>query len=374
MNEEITFTVSEFIALFNQTMEAAYSGVVITGELANFRISKNRWVYFDLKDDDCTLKFFGTVYQLPGPLEDGMMIKVKGVPRLHNTYGFSVNIISLSLSGEGSIKRAASLLHAKLEKEGLFGKDRKRSLPYPPTRIGLITSKQSAAYADFIKVLNHRWNGLDIKFIDIQVQGEIAPSQIVEALENFNAIAEPPEVIVLIRGGGSPEDLAAFSNEQVTRAVAASRMPTVVAIGHEVDVSLSELAADMRASTPSNAAELLVPDKKQALNEVLYIKNQLKHSVLGVIKTAEVDLRSIIKELNYYLTQILDKSKESLNEKSKLIEAYNPTSILSRGYSIVRNKEGKVLKSSRNITPNDLLAVQLSQGQFEARVTKLKVY
>jgi exodeoxyribonuclease VII large subunit len=336
-------------------MEAAYSGVVITGELANFRISKNRWVYFDLKDDDCTLKFFGTVYQLPGPLEDGMMIKVKGVPRLHNTYGFSVNIISLSLSGEGSIKRAASLLHAKLEKEGLFGKDRKRSLPYPPTRIGLITSKQSAAYADFIKVLNHRWNGLDIKFIDIQVQGEIAPSQIVEALENFNAIAEPPEVIVLIRGG-------------------ASRMPTVVAIGHEVDVSLSELAADMRASTPSNAAELLVPDKKQALNEVLYIKNQLKHSVLGVIKTAEVDLRSIIKELNYYLTQILDKSKESLNEKSKLIEAYNPTSILSRGYSIVRNKEGKVLKSSRNITPNDLLAVQLSQGQFEARVTKLKVY
>ena len=120
---------------------------------------------------------------------------------------------------------------------------------------------QSAAYADFTKVLAARWGGLSIEVIDVQVQGEPAPRQITAAVDYFNSQAEPPEVLILIRGGGSAEDLAAFSTEQVTRAVAASRVPTLVAIGHEVDVSLAELAADMRASTPSNAAELLVPDR-----------------------------------------------------------------------------------------------------------------
>ena len=193
MASEIEVTVSEFVALFNQTLEYAYPSITIVGELANFRVSKNRWVYFDLKDEQCTVKFFGTVFQMPGPLEDGMMLKVRGQPRLHNQYGFSVNIQQVQPAGEGSIRKAADLLKAKLEKEGLFDVTRKRLLPYPPQRIGLITSGQSAAYADFVKVLGARWGGLTIELIDTQVQGEIAPQQIVAALAQFNSLSEPPE-------------------------------------------------------------------------------------------------------------------------------------------------------------------------------------
>mgnify|MGYP000100099152 CR=1 FL=1 len=151
--EEPVFSVSDFVAVVNQTLEFAYPSVLVQGELANFRVSKNRWVYFDLKDDYSSVKFFGTVYQMPGPLEDGMLVEVRGLPRLHPQYNFSVNVQSIRLVGEGSLKKAAALLKAKLAKEGLFDDERKRPLPYPPGKIGLIASSESAAYRDFIKII-----------------------------------------------------------------------------------------------------------------------------------------------------------------------------------------------------------------------------
>ena len=260
-----TFTVSDFVAVFNQTIEYAYPTVTITGELANFRVSKGKWVYFDLKDDTSSVRFFGTVYMLPGPLEDGMLLQVDGVPRLHPTFGFSITAQSLKPVGEGSLKKAAALLEAKLTKEGLFSDERKRAIPYPPKRIGLIASGESAAYADFMKILTGRWGGIEIVHVDSQVQGAAAPAQIIRALDLLNAHGEELEAIVITRGGGSADDLQAFNVEQVVRAVAASRVPTLVAIGHEVDTSLAERAADRRASTPSNAAELLVPDRQAVI-------------------------------------------------------------------------------------------------------------
>ena len=203
----VVFSVSDFVALVNQTFEYAFNSVVIRGELANFKVSKNRWVYFDLKDDESSVRFFGTVYMLPGPLEDGMMLEVQGNPRLHSQFGFSVNVQTMRPVGEGSIKKAASLLQAKLETEGLFDAERKRVLPYPPERIGLITSRESAAYADFMKILNARWRGLNLDFVDTNVQGEQAAEQIVAAIQRLNQLAEPPEVLILIRGGGSADDL-----------------------------------------------------------------------------------------------------------------------------------------------------------------------
>ncbi len=222
-------------------------------------------MYFDLKDDESSVKFFGTVYALPGPLEDGMVVRVSGSPRLHPQYGFSVNYTNIQPVGEGSLRKAADLLAAKLEKEGLFAPERKRALPYPPGRVALITAGGSAAYADFVKILNARWRGVAVEHFDVLVQGEQAPGQIVSAIAAANALAAVPDVLVLTRGGGSAEDLAAFSTEPVVRAVAGSRVPTLVAIGHEVDFSLAELAADRRASTPSNAAELLTPDRDVVL-------------------------------------------------------------------------------------------------------------
>src|SRR5579872_1525695 len=146
-------SVSEFIDLVNQTFEYAYPIVKIVGELTNFRVSKNKWLYFDLKDENSSLKFFGTVYNLKGPLEDGMLLRVTATPKMHNLYGFSMNVMDIEPVGEGSLKRAAELLQVKLAQEGLFDEAKKRPIAYPPQRIGLITSYQSAAYHDFLKIV-----------------------------------------------------------------------------------------------------------------------------------------------------------------------------------------------------------------------------
>lgn len=363
----VELAVSEFVALFNQTLEFAYPDVTIIGELANLRVSKNRWVYFDLKDDLATVKFFGTVYQLPGPLEDGMLLKIRGQPRLHNLYGFSVNVQNIQPAGEGTIRRAAELLQAKLAKEGLFDESRKRALPYPPTRIGLITSRQSAAYGDFMKVLTARWQGIEVELIDVQVQGEVAPAQIVSALEQFNAKAEPPEVLVVIRGGGSTEDLAAFSTENVTRAIAASRVPTLVAIGHEVDVSLAELTADQRASTPSNAAELLVPDRQQARAALQATLAQLQQAGQRQIQQAYATLQNQLLSLEHNLTGRLSQAGAALTSQAQLLAALNPRAILRRGYAIVRS-EGQVVRSTKILNSGGIVDVQLIDGHFAATI------
>src|SRR5664279_2808606 len=202
MNEQLIFGVSDFVAYLNQTLEVAYPYVIIQGELSNFRVSKNRWVYFDLKDEAATVRCFGTVYMLPGPLEDGMVVRVSGNPRLHPQYNFSVNVQSVVPVGEGSIKQAAKLLQAKLTAEGLFDTDRKRLLSYPPRRIALITAGTSAAYADFIKITDARWRGIEIEHFDVLVQGEQSPGQIVAAIAAVNSLPELPDVLVVVRGGG----------------------------------------------------------------------------------------------------------------------------------------------------------------------------
>ncbi|HSW74275.1 MAG TPA: exodeoxyribonuclease VII large subunit [Candidatus Saccharimonadales bacterium] len=348
MPSSLTVSVSEFVALLNQTLEYAYPSIVVQGELANFRVSKNRWVYFDLKDETASVRFFGTVYQLPGPLENGMVMAVKGTPRLHPLYGFSVTVQSMVPTGEGSIKKAAALLEAKLKTEGLFDLARKRSLPFPPKSIGLITSAESAAYRDFIKVITARYGGLEIKLIDVQVQGEPASAQIVAAITQFNQMANPPEVLVVTRGGGSAEDLQAFSTEQVTRAVAGSRIPTIVAIGHEVDISLAELAADQRASTPSNAAELLVPSRDAVLKQLALQRQHVAAAAERVMHTAQERLQYTKALLNQAVDARLAQAVDSIGSHRLLLAAYNPELPLARGYALVRQR-GTVVRSTKEL-------------------------
>jgi exodeoxyribonuclease VII large subunit len=367
MNSEPALTVSEFVAVFNQTLEYAYPSVIITGELANFRVSKNRWVYFDLKDQTATVRFFGSVHQLPGPLTDGMMVAVRGAPRLHPQYNFSVNVLSIRPVGEGSIKKAAALLEAKLRAEGLFDVERKRRLPYPPAHVGLVTSLESAAYRDFIKVLAGRWGGLGVSVVDVQVQGEPAPAQIAAAIAQLNQLATPPEVLIVIRGGGSAEDLAAFSTEQVTRAVAASRIPTLVAIGHEVDISLAELAADQRASTPSNAAELLVPDRRAALVAARGRRANLAHFAKTHVHTAVAGLAVHRRTLQDSTLQIADQAKRQLSLQYQLLQAFNPRAALQRGYALAR-KDGQVIHSGHLTAPGDHLSLELSDAMLAVTV------
>ncbi len=369
-SSELVLSVSDFVGLLNQTLEFAYPSVVIVGELANFKVSKNRWVYFDLKDEAASVKFFGTIYMLPGPLEDGMLLQVHGMPRLHPLYGFSINVQAMQPVGEGSIKRAAALLQAKLQAEGLFDETRKRTLPYPPERIGLIASSESAAYRDFIKIIDERWGGVGIKLADVQVQGEPAIGQIVNAIEYFNQQAQPPEVLVITRGGGSAEDLGAFSTEQVTRAVAASRIPTLVAIGHEVDISLAELAADQRASTPSNAAQLLVPDREEVSRYLTNSRTQLGQLLSKRVVSLLHELSIKSNHLQGEIRQLLSFARQQLNSKLLVLRVLDPDAPIKRGYALVFKGTSPV-KSIQDASINDSLRIKLGDGALQTIVEQI---
>jgi exodeoxyribonuclease VII large subunit len=367
IGESPTFTVSQFVAVFNQSLEMLYPEIIIAGEISNFRVSKGKWVYFDLKDEYSSVRFFGTVFSLPGPLDDGMTCEVIGRPRLHNQFGFSISFDSIRPVGEGSIRKAQDLLLKKLEAEGLFAPERKRRLPYPPQRIGLITSAESAAIADFRKIIAARWPRLEIELIDTLVQGSQAPEAIRSAIQAFNMASDPPELLVIIRGGGSADDLAAFSEESVVRSVAASRLPTMVAIGHENDVSLAELVADVRASTPSNAAELLVPD---AAHERVVIANAgitLRQSISTVVQVAGQLLRTQSEDMNRLLEGRLKLEAHELNNYRLMLRAVDPVLPMQRGFALVRDGGGKQVKSAQALAGSDRFSLEFTDGKIEAQ-------
>ena len=269
--EPQVISVSEFVSIINETLGFAYPQVIVEGEVSSFNVNRGKFVFFDLKDADNTLNCFMMVHQMKLPIEDGMKVRVTGSPKVTKFSRFSLTVRSYDLAGEGELRRAMELLRKKLEAEGLFDPARKRPIPAFPTRIGLITSGTSAAYADFIKILNARWSGVEVLLADVAVQGQQAPDEIMNALEYFNQLPDPCDVLVLIRGGGSLEDLPAFSTEPVARAVASSRTPVICGVGHEVDTSLADFAADLRAATPTDAARLVVPDRREIAARVEHL-------------------------------------------------------------------------------------------------------
>jgi exodeoxyribonuclease VII large subunit len=234
------------------------------------------------------------------------------------------------------LKKSFELLRSKLSKEGLFAIEKKRQLPMLPEHVAVISSTGAAGYSDFMKIIEQRWGGITLDVAQVQVQGEVAPMQIMRALEYFNQQETLPEVIVIIRGGGSADDLAAFNDEPLVRAVAASRVPVLTGIGHEVDESLVDLAADVRASTPSNAAERLVPDKKDVLERV---HAQLRHIAGQSLSGADaviVDVQRTLERAWDSMRAAHDAHAHQLDVLRSRAAAYDPTKVLARGYAVVR--------------------------------------
>ena len=373
MSPELVFSVGEFVAYVNQTLEAAYSFVSIEGEVSNFRVSRGKWVYFDLKDEDALVRCFMTTYSLRGPLEDGMMVRVTGTPRLHPLYNFTFTVQSVVAVGEGALRRQADLLRAKLEAEGLFDADRKRILPAVPRHIALLASGQSAAYADFIKIARSRWGGVLIDHFDVQVQGDAAADQLAGAIAAVNALPTLPEVLVLARGGGSAEDLAVFNDERVVRAVASSRVPTLVAIGHEIDTLLAELAADVRASTPSNAAELLLPDKNEEERQVRALRREIDKSLSTFIVQKRQQLALYQELLQHRLSAVFQSTSEYIRTQRRLLGALDPHRPLEQGYALVHGANG-LLRRAADAKIGVMIEVEFVDGVLvsEVQATKRK--
>lgn len=360
-NQQI-YSVSDLIAVINQTLDYAYPSVTVIGEVSEYKVSQGKWVYFTLKDESAGLKCFMSIWQLRVAVENGMQIAVTASPSL-TKWGFSLNIKSIRPVGAGAIQKSFELLKAKLDDEGLFATERKRTLPTIPSRVAVISSTQAAGYADFIKILNDRWGGVSINVAHTQVQGDVAPDQIIRAIEYFNQLEVLPEVIVIIRGGGSAEDLSAFNDEKLVRAIAASRIPTLVGVGHEIDTSLADLVADVSASTPSNAAQILVPDRAEIIRAVNY---QVK-SLLPRVESAIV---SQIDVTNNYLTEILqriddkfDESTNNLLNLRRILAQLDPKIVLKRGYALVfgAQKVGEVItiETNKNIMKAEVKNVKI---------------
>lgn len=337
-NQSPRFSVSDFIALTNQTLEYAYTSVQIEGEVSSFKVNQGKYVFFDLKDETGTVGCFMMVFQLRIPIEDGMKVIVRATPKLTNWGKFSLTVSLIRPSGEGGLKKSFELLKAKLETEGLFAKERKRSLPTMPSHIAVISSTQAAGYGDFIKIINQRWTGMTVNVAHVQVQGDVAADQIIRALKYFNQLESLPEVVVLIRGGGSADDLAVFNDEPLVREIAASRVPVLTGIGHEVDISLADLAADVRASTPSNAAELLVPDKADMMRS---IDQQLRFT-LGrtevAIKSLEETIDGRLLHALESINTAVDEHARHLDHSKEMIALLNPYTILERGYAMIKGE------------------------------------
>ena len=352
------FSVSDFIALTNQTLEYAYPRVAIEGEVASFKVNQGKYVFFDLKDAQGSVGCFMTVWQLRMPIEDGMKVVVIAIPKLTPWGKFSLTVQAVRLSGEGSLKKSFELLKAKLATEGLFAPERKRSLPQMPSHVAVISSTQAAGYADFVKILDDRWGGMRVDVAHVQVQGEGAPDQIIRALKYFNEQESLPDVVVIVRGGGSADDLSTFNDELLVREVAASRVPTLVGIGHEVDESLVDLAADVSAATPSNAAQLLVPDRADILR-------RLGDAQRGAIRSVELHEKNIRTHVRDALVGAADRSASAVDEllrtaasKRQLVAAYEPRLVLQRGYALLRGE----------VTPGSTIEIERARDIITAKV------
>lgn len=334
--DDVLLSVSDFVAVINQTLEYAYPVVSVVGEVAEYRINQGKWVSFKLKDDSAVINCFASIYQMRTPLEDGMKVVVTAQPRLSAKGYFNLNIRAVKPVGEGSIKKSFDLLKAKLEGEGLFAVERKRPLPRVPQHVAVITSTESAAYADFVRIINERWGGMTINVAHTQVQGDPAPDQILRAITYFNGLEKLPEALVIIRGGGSAEDLATFNDEPLVRAIASSRIPTLVGVGHEIDHTLADMVADVRAATPTHAAEALVPDRRE------------------IVRTARAQAHTagqlLVQAIDYYGQQTRDqldaayrRIQERLADTFERLAAFrvaiaqvNPDMVLKRGYALLR--------------------------------------
>ena len=375
---------TEFIAVVNQTLEYAYSPVLITGEVASFKVNQGKWVFFDIKDDESSVNCFMTLWNLKVPLEDGMKVTVRAVPKLTKWGKFSLTVDAVKPVGEGSIKKAFELLKKKLEKEGLFDPSKKREIPVDLTKLGVISSTGAAGYADFIKIINARWGGMKVYVAHTQVQGLDAPAQIVRALKYFNERGDV-QMIAILRGGGSADDLSCFNDEELVRAIAASKIPVITGIGHEVDESLADLAADVRASTPSNAAEMLTRDRETEKERVRRSMVRAGQMILQSVDKARSDNHAKIDKISKglvakYLEPMLSENKMKLTRaldfirqkyevlqdgfkhKKMVLEAVNPEKILAQGYAIVTGK----------ISPGSVVEITTEKQVIDAEVKNVR--
>ncbi len=416
-------TVSELNSEVRSILERRFASVWVEGEVTGFtRAASGHW-YFGLNDGTSQIKavcWKGTNYRIRFRPENGVTVRVRGRLSLYEPRGeFQLVVESLEPSGEGALRAAFEQIKARLDAEGLFRAELKRPIPFFPRRVAVITSPSGAAYHDIHNVLTRRARSVSILLIPAQVQGEGSADNIRRAVtdaNNYNLLLEAPDridVLIVGRGGGSAEDLWAFNDEALARTIRASEIPVISAVGHEIDWTICDWVADLRAATPSAAAELVAQRedeidrtfeaRDEQLQRIMYLKmletttrtNQaidaLKEGfadrvmearsrfdwLAARISTSALSAKSAaiagrLEILDQRRIAAIDKLKKGKDENLNLLmaklDAMSPLAVLTRGYSITQTKDGKVLRDPAKVKPGDKLNVRLERGKLDAEV------
>lgn len=391
---DTVFSVSQITDLIKGILENSFRSVKIEGEISNWRPSAAGHIYFTLKDNNAQIKaviFRNAAYKLAFKPKDGDKVRCTGSLSVYAPQGnYQIIINTMELAGTGNILQMLEERKKKLAAEGLFNSEKKKALPLYPKTIGVVTSPTGAAIRDILNVSKRRNPNINITVLPAIVQGEEAAQTIVKMIEiaNFYKLCD---VLIVGRGGGSLEDLLPFSEESVVRAIAASKIPTISAVGHEIDWALCDYAADKRAPTPSAAAEMAVPILSDIQQNITFYKNDFYNSIKQKIEKTrlmiksfnpqnfEVQFRNIQQPLlNRYayakenlVKNMQDKIKDLrtriLNNKT-ILENASPDTILQRGYSMVTDEEGKIIRNADQVSSGSKIIVKPAQGSLKAIV------
>lgn len=392
-------TVSQLNFYIKSQLEGDFrlKDIFITGEISNFTNHyKSGHLYFSLKDEKSVIRavmFAGNAKRLKFAPQEGMKIILRGRITVYEPSGqYQINAVDMQPDGIGALSMAFEQLKEKLNSEGLFDQSNKQSIPSYPSSIAVITSPTGAAVQDILQITARRWPVARIELYPVLVQGEAAPAQLVKAMRQVNALAEA-DVIIIGRGGGSIEDLQAFNDEELAREIFASEIPVISAVGHETDFSISDFVADLRAPTPSAAAELCTPDILEELSKMMSYNRYFFEEAMNMVEDYKQDMdrltatpglsspENIIKnemeKLERLDTGINNAAKEYLNlqlntynmQNAKL-EALSPQNVFKRGFSVLYGKDGAIINSIVKVKQGDQISIKLTDGSIEAVVAK----
>ncbi|MBI2082839.1 MAG: exodeoxyribonuclease VII large subunit [Deltaproteobacteria bacterium] len=387
------YTVSELTKAIKDRLESEWPEVWIEGEVSNFKQSQAGHSYFTLKDERSQIRavlFRGNSGALRFSLQDGLSVLAYGHLSVYELRGeYQIIVDHLEPKGWGALQLAFEQLKKKLEAEGLFDPARKRPLPFLPQKIGIVTSPTGAAIRDMLQILTRRYPTLEILIAPVAVQGREAAAEIAAGIEALNQ--EELDLIIIGRGGGSLEDLWAFNEEIVARAIYHSRLPVISAVGHETDFTIADFVADLRAPTPSAAAELAVPVKEELQQTILQLQTRLKRGIQAVLEEKRLKLKQwigflrdprrrleeLLLRVDSYQERIrlvfegrMEVYRETVQRLQAHLKSLGPLAVLERGYAIAIGPKGKALRDSRDVDIDDRVKIQLARGSLETLVKK----
>jgi exodeoxyribonuclease VII large subunit len=393
-------SVWELTSQIKDLLEAAFPEVWVAGEVSNFARPQSGHCYLTLKDDRAQLRavmWRGVAARVRFDLHDGLDVICRGRLDVYAQRGsYQLVLEDIVPRGVGALELALRQLREKLAREGLFDSARKRPLPPLVRRIAVVTSPTGAAIHDFLQVLGRRWRGADVLVAPVRVQGEGAAAEIAAAIETINRLPLPIDCLVVTRGGGSMEDLWAFNEEPVVRAIVASRIPVISAVGHEIDVTLSDLAADVRALTPSEAAELVAPAAEELVAQLRQVERRLARALRFRAERARARWDAVARhtafrrphERLFELARRLDEldaralravrgiargARHQTDTTAGRLESLSPLAVLGRGYSLTqRTADGRAIRAAAELSPGEQIATRFARGQTISRVEQVE--